>query len=256
MIKKFYFLPVFFLVFFMIWILHNNLFAQSAESLPSFQILASGSIGYASNSDINKATKGSGQEDVTYLNSIAGGDYFSADNTGANFTYGFDLSFRIFFDNIGLGGEVGYHTAEAKSKVTSSVYTDKTTTTSSLDVVPVVITLFYRIGIDSMPNSFVLVGAGAGYYNGKLKIVDKYENGLGSSSDWLNVKGKQSTIGYQAVLEYDYILSSLTFFTGIKARYVQFSKFEDSGYAITNNGDNIEGGLTGINWYLGVGLSI
>jgi len=230
------------------------LFAQEAGS--QLQILGSFALGYASNSDINDAAAGVAQSDADYYNSIVAGDPFSVDSSKANFTYGFDLDLRYFFGNIGIGAEVGYHTAKAKSEVTGSNYVDKTTTTIKLDVIPVVATVYYKIPVGEASNNFLLVGAGLGYYSGKLDV--KYEDNdtiVGDTS--YTLKGDQSTIGYHALVEYDYVINSgITFFTGVKVRYVQFDKFEKSGAAITYAGDNISGGLTGINWYIGAGISI
>jgi hypothetical protein len=254
MIKKFYASVVFLAVF---CISATALFAQedgSGEFTTSFQILGSMSLGYAGNSDINDLAKDSGNEDVNWFNAniVSANNSFSAENTSANFTYGFDLELRLFFENFGIGAEVGYHEAQAKSEVTSTKWSNNATTEVTLSVVPVVATLYYMIPMESS-KSFVLFGAGAGYYSGKLKF------------DWVQVapdnsfvlEGKQSTIGYHALVEYDYVMESgLTFYTGLKGRYVHFNEFDKDGSPLMYNGKNLEASLTGVNWYFGAGFSI
>ncbi len=256
MIKKFYASVVFLVV---ICISSTALFAQedgsSGASTTSFQILGSLSLGYAGNSDINGLAKDSGNEDAAWFNAniVSANNSFSAENTSANFTYGFDLDLRLFFGSFGIGAEVGYHEAQAKSEVTSTKWANNATTEVTLSVVPVVASLYYMIPMESS-RSFLLFGAGAGYYSGKLKF------------DWVQVapndsfvlEGKQSVIGYHALVEYDFVMESgLTFFTGLKARYVKFDKFKDGGDTVkTYSGESLGASLSGINCYFGAGFSI
>jgi hypothetical protein len=256
MIKKFYASVVFLAVF---CISATALFAQedgSGEFTTSFQILGSMSLGYASNSNLNDVASKSGDDDVVYYNAYPLiKNTFSAENSTADFTYGFDLDLRYFFGNVGIGAEVGYHIAEAKSEVTSSVYSASTTTTIGIAVIPVVATLFYRVPMESSSN-FILIGGGLGYYSGTLKY--KYEDDSGVLPDLSSsIEGKQSTIGYHALVEYDYVMESgLTFYTGLKARYVHFNEFDKDGSPLMYNGKNLEASLTGVNWYFGAGFSI
>jgi len=247
MLKKIY-VTALFLTFFSMT--GSFLFAQGNDTAPPLQILGSISLGYANNSDMNDAAKDRGEQDADYYNSLVAGDPFSADNSSANFTYGFDLDLRYFFGNFGVGAETGYHTAEAESKVSASGWEDESTTTVELTVIPVVANVFYKISAGSA-NSFFLIGAGVGYYSGTMEYKYEDDDTL-AGDDSFTKKDKNSAMGCNALVEYDFVLDNgITFFTGVKARYVEFDKFEDEGFKISDGGS-----LTGVNWYIGAGVSI
>lgn len=249
MIKKFYVSAALAAVFLMSG---SMLFAQEAEN--TLQILGSFSLGYASNSDMNNVTKDDGENISDYYNTLSGTDDFKSKDSSASFTYGFDADLRYFFGNFGIGGEVGYHAAEAKSKVSGSGWQDKASSTATLTVVPLAASCYYRFTAPES-KSFLLVGAGLGFYSGEMKYVLKDDDTIAGDYGY-TLKGSQTVIGYHALIEYDLVFDGgLTVFTGLKARYVQFDEFKDGSAVLTCNGDNFEAGLTGINWYLGAGMS-
>lgn len=229
---------------------------ERGENLPALQILGSLSIGYANNSDLDNATEENGRAEADYYNLLITGDSFTCDNSSACFTYGFDFDIRLFYGNIGFGAEIGYHEAESKSEIGTSGWEDKASYTNTISVIPVTTSIFYRIPVGQSSDSFVLIGCGLGYYSGKLKIDFKDENSLPGDESYI-LEGRNRTIGYHAVVEYNYFMGNgLTFFTGIKARYVQFDEFENGGNAIMYRDENIKGSLTGVIWFFGAGLSL
>ena len=231
----------------------SMLFAQDADS--ALQVLGSFSLGYASNSDMNDVTKDDGENISDYYNTLSGTSDFSSEDSSASFTYGFDVDLRYFFGNFGIGGEIGYHAAEAESKVSGSGWQDEASSTATLTVIPMVATCYYRF-TSPESKSFLLVGAGLGLYSGEMKYVLKDEDTIAGDFGY-TLEGSQSVIGYHALVEYDLVFDGgLTVFTGLKARYVQFDEFKDGSAVLTYNGDNFEAGLTGISWYLGAGISM
>ena len=254
--RKFGFLSVFVLIFF---IYSATGFARSEGQLPEYQLLFSLDVGWTNNKDMNDEVKKLAQDDMEELK-LAPLNYsnFSDSISKGNLPVGFDLDFRYFNDNFGIGLQVGYHLTKAESELSASGspgYSPvKTTSTIELSVVPVVVTLFYRFESDSS-NSFVLVGGGLGYYFGTISYDWKMTGG-GTGSDSMP-DFKQSKIGFHILLEYDYAFDfGLTLFGGIKARYVQFNEFKDGSYYLENyKHEKFKAGLTGVSLYLGAGAS-
>ena len=262
-IKKFGFSGAFLFIFL---ICNTANFAYGYDEKPSYQLLISAVMGYANNKAMNNSTKSVARYDADWLNSLpVSPQYpsprFSVDNTSANFSGGCDVDFRYFFDNFGIGLQSGYHIARAESEMTEPRYVDKSTTTYELSVVPVVSTLFYRITRSS--NSFILLGGGIGYYFGKVKF--DYEDKITIPPNYsYSFSGKQSKVGVHALIEYDYILDNgITFFGGVKYRYIQFDKFKKGGKVAQELGygpngipvKNLKAGLTGVTAYIGAGVS-
>lgn len=254
MIKKLFFPTILLTVFF---ISGSMLFAQENSSpLPAFQLLGSIDLGYAHNPDMDDNASDRGKNRANYYNSLVAGDPFDTEDSSACLTYGFDFDLRFFFDNIGIGAQLGYHRAEAESKISGSGWADKATYTYTLSVVPMVASLFYRMPMNDNQNSFILFGGGAGVYYAELEAAYEDKDTI-SGDDSFSFTGENYAIGYHILAEYDYLIGGLTLFAGIKARYVQFDKFAKGDVTLINlDGSNLEAGLTGVSVYLGAGLSI
>ena len=141
---------------------------------------------------------------------------------------GIEFEFRYFPSNLGFGLQTGFNTTNAKSEVETPrdlFGRGKYTSTYGFLVIPVVANLYYRIDFESS-NNFVLLGGGAGYYFGRMKWNEKAKNSLGRVVYDEEVEGWQSKIGFQLLVEYDYVWDiGLTAFAGIKYSFVQFDKF-------------------------------
>jgi len=253
--RKFGFLSVFVLTFL---IYSATGFAYYEESQPpSMQILLSMSVGGAKNGDMTDMVKDDAKYFELDLGSSGYNKFSDIKTTKANLPVGFDLDFRYFFDNIGVGFQIGYYLDKAEAKVTASDNTSSlanTTATSTMElwVVPYVGTVFYRLAFS--PNSFMLFGGGLGYYKGKITYDLEYTGGIAASDSGTY---KQSKIGYHILAEYDYAFDiGFTLFAGLKAKYVQFDKFKGGGETLENWDDSkLEAGLTGISFYFGLGFS-
>lgn len=264
--KKLGFLSAFIIIFF---VANATVFAYSYSEKPSMQLLVSGALGYAKNSGMDNIVKNSAKKDADDLNDainlynatkqpwepVRPANFYSSDNP-AKWSKGVDIDFRYFFDNLGFGLEVGYHTVKSESEAKAKSYwSDKLTSTLKLTVVPIAATLFYRIELES-PNSFVLLGGGFGYYLGIMNFDWKWKSHEGTHNSYKK-DYKQSKIGYHVFIEYDYVFENgFTFFFGLKGRYVKFDEFKD-GNLILYEGYNkkLEAGLTGVAAYIGAGVS-
>jgi len=223
---------------------------------PSFQVLVSVATGYVNNTSMNDLTKRRARKDADKLNHPFKRNQVES-SPAHHFPLGLDFELRFFYDTFGLGLQAGYHAVRAKTDVVNSV-TDsvETTTTSYLSVKPVVATLYYRIELGSI-YQFLLVGAGTGYYFGRIDL--EHEGSILASSEYFGGSYKaQTQKGYHFLIEYDiYSSSSLTFFAGLKARYLKFDEFKKGGNALKVYGTdkNVKASLTGIACYAGLGLS-
>ena len=234
-----------------------NLNAQDSGSnlaYPSFQALLSLNMGYAHNADMDDWAEARGDALADYYNSVTGTSDFDSENSTGKFTYGIDAELRFFSDALGFGAGSGYNMCKSEAKVTGSGWVDEGTYTLTLGVVPVIGTVYYRSAIDN--NSFLLFGAGIGYYmasmNAKYDDKDTINTTTGYDYDF-----DTSTIGYHLKCEYDLILGNFFLSAGVLARYVEFDKFKDNGVTIImNNGDNLGAGLTGATVYLAAGIAI
>ncbi|MCL1864561.1 MAG: hypothetical protein FWF73_01975 [Spirochaetes bacterium] len=250
--KKLGFISAFMLFFFI-----ANATGFADDNKLSMQLLVSGVMGYGKNPGMNSSAKNSAQEDVDLIYSLYSAR-FDVDSSTANWPKGGDIDFRYFFDNIGLGLELGYHITKAEAKATHSNYLEKTTSTFKLSVIPVVATLYYKIDLESS-NNFILLGGGVGYYFGNMNF-DYKEEIIPSSWPYHSSSNdyKQSKVGYHVLVEYDYVMDvGFTFFAGMKYRYVKFDEFKDGSYILHEYGTskNLKAGLTGVALYLGAGMS-
>jgi len=255
--RKFCFLSVFLLIFF----IYSATGFAFTPNKPEYQLLLSLVVGYANNKDMNNWAK----EAEDYINWLYSGGRLESNLSKANIPVGFDIDFRYFFDDIGLGLQIGYHLTKAEGSPQlsgnfpapfSRYGTFKVTDTEELIVVPVVATLYYRIDLES-ENSFVLLGGGIGYYFGTYNSCWT-ESFNGITINEYKLDGfKQSKIGFHALVEYDYVFGSgLTLFGGIKYRYVQFDELKKGGRTVQNvDGGKLKAGLTGVAAYIGLGYS-
>jgi len=234
--RKLGFISAFMLFFFI-----ANVTGFADSNKPDFQVLLSGSLGFAYNKNLIDMTS----DDADYFAPSLAWEEETVIPLWAVLPMGFDLGFRYFpGSNIGLGLEIGSHTLTVESKMTCE-FPDKATVTAELTVRPIVGNIYYRFDSDSS-NSFVLIGGGVGYYFGEFKY-DIKPNMVPSES----YSGKQSKIGFQLLLEYDYVFDiGLTLFGGAKYRYVEFDDFNGDF-----KGSGIKAKLTGVALYIGGGYS-
>jgi len=256
MIKKLYFLSVFLIVFSLTGIIG---FSQEntgtpEDLLPGFQLILSGDLGYAKNSDVKKFAESHGQDAADEYNayaaahSVVGG--FEVDKTtNPDINYGVDIELRFSSGNFGLGIGAGYHSAQSVSKVSSPNWANKIEYTASLDVIPLVATLYYRDVINEF--SFLSFGAGAGYYIGMFDGEMTSNETIPMDVDVYEPLSDSSTIGYHIKAEYSYLYRPFCVTAGIMGRYVQFDEFKDEHMKI-----KMDAGLTGISIYLAAGLAI
>jgi hypothetical protein len=257
MIKKFYVSAAFMAAIFMC---APVLFAQEKDpstgiSLPGFQLLLSGDIGYAKNSDMKKFSEVQGQDvadqynDVALAHSIPGG--FKVDKTtSASTTYGVDLEMRFFPGSIGFGIGTGFHGTESKSSISSPYWIDEIEYSTMLYVVPVVATLYYVSPVNEF--SFLTFGAGLGYYYGMFDGAMSSSHPIPDDVESFEPIGDGSTIGYHVKAEYSIFFKPFCLTAGVMGRYVEFSEFKDSEYGKLK----IDAGLTGVNIYLAAGIAI
>ncbi|MCL1864563.1 MAG: hypothetical protein FWF73_01985 [Spirochaetes bacterium] len=259
--KKLVFISALIFVFF---IYNASGFADSSDSSgdkTEYQLLISGVMGYANNKDMNASAENEAKFQAEALNFYYYGiNYpYKINSKKANLPVGVDIDFRLFSDNIGIGLQVGYHTAKAESEVSSASFPDKDRIdiTYELSVVPIVGTLFYRMNFESS-NSFVLFGGGIGYYFGLMTVDFKWQNNMYGLAGMDSNDGTRTVIGLHALIEYDYVFDmGFTIFGGIKARYVRFDEFDkdEKFYIADSNWEKIKANLTGVAAYIGAGYS-
>lgn len=256
MIKKYYFLPVFLAAF----IFTGSIgFAENKtdidnDSLPGFQLLLSGEIGYAKNSDVKKFAESHGQYTADEYNAYAAsipvvGGFKVDKTTNPNPYYGVDIELRFSSGNFGFGLGAGLHSAQSVSKVSSPNWADKIEYTTSLNVIPLVATLYYREVINEY--SFLSFGAGAGYYIGQLDGELSSNATIPMDVEVDEPLYDSSAIGYHIKAEYTLYYKPFCLTAGIIGRYVQFDKFEEDDIKI-----KMDAGLTGVSIYLAAGLAI
>jgi len=235
-----------------------SLSAQDAQEngfqYPSFQALASFNLGYAHNPDMDDWTEYCGDALSDYYNSITGTDDFSSKTSSGDFVIGVDAELRFFSDNFGFGAGAGYSNCEAETEVKGSGWADKGIISLNLDVIPLTGTLYYRKSLTD--KSFILFGAGAGYYMATMNAEYKDKDTI-PGDDGFDYDFKATAIGYHVKCEYNHLFNSFFVSGGVLARYVEFEKFEDDGMKIImENGDNLGAGLTGAVVYVSAGVFI
>jgi len=254
--KNFYVSAVLLTVFFMSG---SMLFAQdeskaSEDSLPGFQLLLSGDLGYAGNSDVKNFTSDQGRNTADQYNAFAAansaaGGFKVDETTSPNMIYGGDIEMRFFPGSFGFGIGTGVHCADSTSKISSPNWSDKVEYKTSFTVVPVVATLYYVQPINE--NSFAAFGAGAGYYFGMLDGELSSSDTIPDDIDVYEPLSDSSTIGYHIKAEYNLFFKPFCLTAGVMGRYVQFSEFEDDNITL-----KLDAGLTGVSVYLAAGIAI
>lgn len=222
---------------------------------PKFQLILSGDLGYAiGNSGLEDYSEFQGQSAANQYNSIAsakgikGG--FKVDETSkANVAYGVDLEMRFFGENLGLGLGTGIHTTDTTTKVSSPNYSDQLKYELTLTTLPLIATLYYKNPVSE--NSFVTIGAGAGYYFGMLDGELSSNAPIPPTVNVAEPIADGSTIGYHIRADYNYLVGPISFTAGVMGRYVKFDEFKDTGAPV-----KIDCGLTGFSIYAGVGFAI
>jgi hypothetical protein len=246
-----------------VFILTTQLFAQDVSSDQAsghvegaryMQLLGTMGMGYAHNKDMDDRIEGLGDNAADQYNTLGGTSAFKNDFLTSRLTYGVDLDFRYLGKSLGMGGSIGFHQCRAESTVSGKGWADKFTFRSTLSVVPVTGTLYYRGNIDA--DSFLLFGVGAGYYMATFKEEWEDEDTLPLDQS-LSETIKTNTVGYHLKIEYNYVLDSgITFAGGILGRYVNYDKFKNDNVEILYKGKSLEAGLTGISIYLSAGISL
>jgi len=236
----------------------QNLSAQEtteSPTIPSFQLLLSGGLGYANNKEMNDYSKALGDyiANLWNLTEANPARHWSAskDQSG-KFVYGADIEGRYYNGNLGFGAGFGIHSASANTEVKSDYWADNANANLNLLVIPLTGTLFYRAIISE--KSFFSFGAGLGYYLSVLEIEIKTETGSGKDSD--STDFSSSTLGYHAKIDYNYLIDGICLTGGVMARYVEFDEFKKSGIVLLNTeGKNFNAGLTGVTLYIAAGLA-
>lgn len=256
MIKKFYLPAVFVALFLMSG---SMLFAQEENSssdveLPGFQLLLSGEIGYASNSDMKDFSEAQGQNAAAEYNAYAAANSLSGGfkvdkTTSANTAYGIDLEMRFFPGSFGFGIGTGYHETDSTSKISSPYWGDEVEYKTLLSVIPFVATLYYTQAINEF--SFLSFGAGAGYYYGMLDGEMSSSHTIPMDVDVYEPIADTTTIGYHVKAEYNLVFKPFCLTAGVMGRYVQFSDFKEDNIKL-----DVDAGLTGVSLYLAAGLAI
>jgi len=219
-----------------------------------FQILGTLGLGYAHNKDMSDRIEGLGDDMADTYNSTTGTNDFENDFSSALFTWGVDLEARYLMEMIGFGASIGYHSCKAESKVSGDGWVDEFTFTSTLSVVPVLGTIYYKHDLDQ--NSFFLLGAGLGYYMGTFHEEWKDDDTVAPDMS-LDEEFDTNSIGYHVKMEYNYVMENgISFTAGILGRYVTFDDLKNDNVEILYNGDPLEVNLTGANIYLSAGLSL
>lgn len=235
-----------------------NLSAQETTeniAYPSFQLLLSGGMGYAGNKDMNDTAESLAQDQANQYNAYAAsipvpGDFSAKKTSDANTNFGLDLEFRFFSSaNWGLGLGTGFDVAEGNYEVTSPHYSDKIECAAFMLTVPLAATLYYIAPLSE--NSFFVIGGGVAYYFAFMDIEATNNNIPPSAINEPLFLGDTTGLGYHIRADYNYLIGALTLTGGVRARYVKFKEFDDTGDKL-----KIDAGLTGIDVYLGVGFAI
>jgi len=249
MIKKFYIRVVLVTMFFVSGSLFNltPVFADT-----NFGIGAIIGLGYAPNSQMNDAVAGYGDAAAAALNAVNSTTVFKGTKENAGFAYGFDLDTRLLVDSFGFGCTIGYQGGGTSSSTAeASGYQSKQSLTFYLSSVSYLATLYYRHIIDE--TSFLLIGAGPGYYKGTMKLTEEAKGFIsGNFKDEYSYGG--STWGGHVKAEYNVLLGSIDLFGGVMGRYAKISEFKKGGIALTSSGKKLEGNFTGALVYFGAGL--
>lgn len=223
------------------------------STLPSFQLLLSGNLGYVPNSSMDKAVKSYGDFTAIELNAVNIGDPFKGEDKKSVLGAGADLEGRFFLGSIGFGLSAGYqYGGESKSTAKASGYASEKYLSLTLTAISYLGTAYYRHVINE--TSFLLLGVGGGYYQGTMKLTEEAKKFLNNNfKNKIDFKG--NALGGHIKLEYNRMLGSAALFGGVMGRYVNIDKFKKNGIALTSNGSNIEGGFSGLLLYCGAGMN-
>ncbi len=251
MLKKYYVTFVFLAAFF---ITSSSVITSSVFADTNFGIGALVGLGYASNSKMNDVVAGYGDEVADDLNDVNSTSVFKGKADNAGFAYGFDLDARVIGDSFGVGCSLGYQVGgESSSSAEASGYESKQSLSLELSSTVYLLTLYYKHVIDE--SSFILFGAGPGFYNSKMKLAEEASGFVsGNFKDEYEYTG--STWGGHFKVEYNYLIGSVDIFAGLLGRYAKVSEFEKDGVALTVSGEKLEGNFTGALIYFGVGFMI
>ncbi len=166
-------------------------------------------------------------------------------------SYSLDLDTKVFMNRYGAGLSVGYFSGY---EMKYTIKTDDNSTTITGDVnftmTPVLLTLYYRYALSA--SSFVALGAGGGYYMGKIAYQEK-ASGFISGSGAEDFKG--DTFGIHAKIEYNYLFGNIGMFAGLLGRYGEIDSFKSGDYTMVAKGsEEVKVNITGVLLYFGAGV--
>ena len=219
----------------------------------NFSINLSGNLGYVPNSSMDDAVSWYGDDTAEELNTLNSTDVFKGKNEKAGLGAGIDLEGRLFLNNLGLGLSLGYqYGGESRSVAKAGGYDTEQSLSLTATALSYLGTVYYKYTLAE--TSYVLLGAGGGYYQGKMQIKEEAKGfASGNGSDEIDFDG--STWGAHLKAEYNYAMDSIGFFGGVMARYASIDEFKKDGAVLTSDGDNIEGNFSGVLLYFGAGLN-
>ncbi len=217
-------------------------------------------VGYANNSGLSDFNESYGNYVVDNLNAYLISEGYTGDFSGSNekadSMYDLYAEIRALSSSFGFGVGIGYFSTESELKADSGYWADELSIKSELTSVPVIFTAYYKTTLSyNNPGdySFLLFGAGVGYYPSKITITTDLDSGGKATDEY-----EGSAIGYHALIEYNTsFLRTLNGFIGIRARFMEISEFKDGSYTLNQeDGSKVEAGFTGADIYFGLGIMI
>ncbi len=179
---------------------------------------------------------------------IIGGEEDKEKSDEPLFYGGYDLEARLFSGNIVYGPAFGYYNvSRGYREVVGNSTTFKQNV--SLDFYAFRGTIYYKISYSN--RDFLLLGGGFGYYSGTLEHEFGYYSDSGNSVN--TSEDSTWTIGWHTCIEYNSrIFDSFAFSIGTMQRFAEALQF-DVDNSNDDSDDDINAGLTGLYFYIGLG---
>jgi hypothetical protein len=229
---------------------------ESLASLPDFQFMIGGNVGYVTgNSEIKNAAKDNAEWIADNYNTDPGyvlGGFMVDKTTKRPVAYGFELGMRKYFGKWGFGIDGGMNGLTYESEISSPNYPDKPTYSLTVISLQGLVTVYYRI--IATERSFFALGAGAGFYYSQLSETFESNMAIPDSAAFEEGTYEDHAIGYHVKADYTYVLGPVGLTAGVMGRYVVFGEYNDFDYDSIKAG--VDASFTGVFLYLAAGLAI
>ncbi|MFH0976927.1 MAG: hypothetical protein V1874_14185 [Spirochaetota bacterium] len=247
----------------------NDVNIQEERKYKFYFILPIFGLGYNSNPDLTKWNKEQTQRYVNYLrNTDVKFSNCYADSSGSSYDdfllMNIAMEARVFiYNTVGIGLNLGY----TKMWKTSTIggqpdYADLSLTTDF-------ITYYYGISIYYKKNittevlfkPYLLLGAGLNKYHMKYDNSITYtkvdSKSSGPYSNLFNENYRSESLGYHGIIGFGFDLHNFTFYSSIYIPYAVASDFKSGSKEMRlNNGNKVDGKISGVVFLVGVAVNI